>query len=143
MRINFILIGACTVMIVACSSKQKNSPAAPKQTASTPSANSQTLPDKAKAESTKDEITCSRNQESRTLRIENPQPKGCLLYYSNHSSTDPVASSSLAKVHCENVRDKIQQKLEEAGFQCSAKKAPNSTTPLPENTKTETQKKEK
>lgn len=67
----------------------------------------------------KDEVTCERGKENRTLRIETVQPKGCKLWYSQYGTKDPVASSKIANTHCEKVRTAIRGHLENAHFKCS------------------------
>ena len=67
----------------------------------------------------KGEMLCERAKESRSLRLEDVQPKGCKLWYSNHGS-EPVAWSDVGPTHCEQVRDRIRTNLESAGFKCSA-----------------------
>lgn len=65
-----------------------------------------------------DDIACKLGSETRMLRIENSQPKGCKLFYSNFSDKDPVASSALGRKHCDQKRDRIQAKLEDGGYKC-------------------------
>ncbi len=62
-------------------------------------------------------LTCQRDQESRSIKIESTQPKGCRLLYPNGQTS--VASSSIGNQHCENVRNRIREKLEVAGFKCA------------------------
>lgn len=77
----------------------------------------------AKVEAPKGELACQREQEIRTLQVADSQPKGCKLFYSSHSSKDAVAWSHMGNTHCEQVRDRIRGRLEEAGFKCSAEQA--------------------
>jgi len=126
MRINIFLLGACTVLILGCSNPQKKqtdpaSPTgAPAQQLVTPSTATQSgqMATPAKVEVQKNELACKRDQETRTLKVEGSQSKGCKLFYSNYSSKDAIAWSHMGNIHCEQVRDRIRGKLEEAGFKC-------------------------
>lgn len=131
MRLNIFSLGVCMALIFGCSSQQKKqsdmASSAPTQQVTTAAQVGQPGAS-AKAElQKKDELACKRDQETRTLKLEGSQPKGCKLFYSNHSSKDPVAWSDVAKTHCEQVRDRIRGKLEEAGFKCSVEQTQSSS----------------
>lgn len=126
MRLTIFLLGLCTALFFGCSEPQKK----PAEVAATapiqptavisqvdPPASSE------KAQASMSELTCKRDPVTRVLKVESSQPKGCKLFYSNHSNKDPVASSHTASTHCEQVRDRIRAKLEEAGFKCDSKDA--------------------
>lgn len=78
----------------------------------------------------KDELTCQRGKEERWLSIENVQPKGCKLNYPQ--TTTAVAWSSFGVKHCEQVRDRIKTKLEDAGFKCAATTAASAAKAGPQ-----------
>jgi len=124
MRINIFLLGACTVLIFGCSIPQKKqtgteSPTGiPIQQMAIVTQPSQAVTP-AKIETQNNELACKLDQEIRTLKVEGSQPKGCKLFYSNYSSKDAVAWSHIGNNYCEQVRDQIRGKLEEAGFKCS------------------------
>lgn len=113
MRINIFLLGACAILMFGCSTKQTK-----QETAAPAVASAKQVVATAKVEAQKNEFACKRDSETRTLKVEGGQPNGCKLYYSNHSSKDPVAWSEKSNTHCEQVRSRIQGKLEEAGFKC-------------------------
>lgn len=131
MRVTTFLLGACASLIFGCSSLPKNkvdnaSPggALTQQgvTTAQPGQEDATV----KAEGQQNELTCKRDQEARTLKVEGSQSKGCKLFYSNYSSKDAVAWSHTGNIHCEQVRDRIQGRLENAGFKCSPKNSASS-----------------
>lgn len=143
---SLILLGGLLVF-AACSSSQK------KQEATLPATIVQTTKEVTipvvaqpvkKEEPQKDEIVCERGQEKRTLRIETIDPKGCKLWYSQHSAKEPVASSHIANTHCEKVQATIRGHLEEAKFHCTGghgeektvAKTMVATTPAPVATPT-------
>jgi hypothetical protein len=131
MRINIFILGACTGLIFGCSNPQKKqagtaSPTeAPAQQLTTATQTGQAATP-AKVEAQKNELACKRDQETRTLKVEAAQTRGCKLFYSNYSSKDAVAWSNKGNSHCEQVCDRIRGKLEEVGFKCSVEQAQTS-----------------
>ncbi len=100
---------------LGCSSGQKGQTSSP-----APTVKSQTPTAKA-VETEKvspDDVACKLGNETRTLKIENSQPSGCKLFYSNFSDKDPVAWSFFGRNHCDQTRDRIQAKLEAANYKC-------------------------
>lgn len=124
MRIRFYTLISGTTLIFGCSNPQKEQiPAgSPTPTATQQSEVTIQLSKPAnlvKSDVKKDETACERDGESRTLKVESVQPKGCKLWYSNFGSHVPVASSQTAIIHCVQVRDRIRRKLITAGFKCA------------------------
>lgn len=72
-----------------------------------------------KEEPKKNEISCQRSDEKRTVEIEAIEPHGCKLWYSRNGTRSSVASSSIGTMHCEQVREKIKTNLTNAGFNCN------------------------
>lgn len=66
------------------------------------------------------DLACTRGSESRTLKVELTEPKGCKVWYPGTGAADPVAWSTTGVSHCENVSKKIRGNLEAAGFTCAA-----------------------
>ncbi|NJL24398.1 MAG: hypothetical protein HC902_03995 [Calothrix sp. SM1_5_4] len=132
MRLGTHLIAvACAAFAVGCSTGKKTADktaaqnvVAPAQAPATATASTTaTQPPDAKSKPAKSEekpvMTCARGSETRTIRIEDVQPKGCKLWYSTRSETEPTATSSIGPDHCNQVRDRIRQNLESAGFACA------------------------
>jgi hypothetical protein len=117
MSFNKIFLSTAFVFAIGCSNAQKKSDATANAAPEKKSAASSTATT-AKSDSNA-EMNCQKKSESRKLRIESLQPKGCNLWYSTHGDKDPVATSKVSNGHCEQVRNKIQKKLEAAGFKCS------------------------
>ncbi len=70
-----------------------------------------------KVESTDARLMCTRANDSRLLKLDRLEPKGCRLMYPNAASE--IAASSVGTGHCEKVRDNIRKNLENVGFKCS------------------------
>jgi hypothetical protein len=62
-------------------------------------------------------IHCQQGKDSRTLQIVERKP-GCALEYTRDQSKKEIASSTKARTHCEEVRDRMKKNLEAAGFKC-------------------------
>lgn len=141
MRLSVILMGAAAILVFGCSTSKKKpvdqaAPVSTQQVTST-SQNQTTLP--VQGDLQKTELVCKMDGDVRTLKVEDSQPKGCKLFYSNYSSKDPVAWSHMANSHCEQVRDRIYGKLQEAGFKCAGEGASQSSFVLPKTTSSKTQ----
>lgn len=94
--------------------KRDEAPKAP------PPANTETAAVPANPGPSRSSIICKRAGETRTLHIDKLQPKGCKLLYSNHSATEPVASSVHGTDHCDKVSARIQDNISKIGFNCGA-----------------------
>jgi hypothetical protein len=118
MRSSLYLLGFLALIAVGCSSSQtKSSDTGSKTTAvATPPA----AASPAEKKGNEDAVMCTHGKESRSLKIEVAQPKGCKLWYSSFSKEKPVATSANSEEHCKTVRDRIQKKLETAGYKCAA-----------------------
>jgi hypothetical protein len=116
---NVFLILIFLNLQLGCSSEQKSQVTSPSPAVKSP----QTPPAKAeeKVKTINDDIACKLGSETRTLKIESSQPKGCKLFYSTFNEKEPVAWSHLGPTHCNQVRDRIQAKLEDGGFKCGNK----------------------
>lgn len=134
MRLKLFILISGLVIFLGCSNSQKKETALVVQAPSATSANSPTA-QLVKPITTLNEMICERgSEETRTLQLENSQPIGCKLIYSNFSDSTPVAWSTKGKTHCEQVQERIRGKLEEAGFKCKNKELGSSaspTVPLP------------
>ncbi|MBK7844263.1 MAG: hypothetical protein IPJ71_11300 [Bdellovibrionales bacterium] len=133
MRIKFYVLISGAALIFGCSNPQKKqiSTASPTPTATQQVGVTIQLSqpvNSVKSDVKKDETTCDRDGQSRTLRVESLQPKGCKLWYSNFGSHVPVASSQIGITHCAQVRDRIREKLISAGFKCTTDQAQTSTS---------------
>lgn len=129
MKILLITFVFLLTTVVGCSSKLKKDNASAqsananlpvKNESSSPSNNSTTADSKQPISDNKSlkELTCTRDSESRSLKVEESAPKGCKLMYSNFNPKQPVAWSSNGHKHCETVMERIKDKLEAASFKC-------------------------
>lgn len=128
MRVEKILLAGCVLLAVGCSSSQKKDVAEK----TTPVATAQSQKDKtaataANSNSSKDEMTCKRGDETRILAIEGVQPKGCKLFYSRYGTNSSIASSIHGNAYCEKVRSAVSIKLKDAGFECLTVKSTATT----------------
>jgi hypothetical protein len=64
---------------------------------------------------------CTRGGDSRLIKLESVEPKGCRLLYPN--AGNQIAASTVGNTHCVEVREKIRKNLEKVGFKCSAESA--------------------
>ena len=64
-----------------------------------------------------DSVKCSHGGDERTLQI-NDKDGGCEIVYTKMGEASPVASAAHGKQHCQDVSEKIQKKLTDAGFTC-------------------------
>jgi hypothetical protein len=64
-----------------------------------------------------DSVKCSHGGDERTLQIAE-KDGGCEVVYTKLGETNPVASASHGKQHCQDVSERIQKKLTDAGFTC-------------------------
>lgn len=104
------------ILALGCAGAPKQDPP-PK---SPPTAPVTAAPVAAKTEMPSYSVECKQNSAARTLKITAVQPKGCMLFYSNHlQGKEPLAQSTVGNTHCEQVRDRIRTKLETAGYKCS------------------------
>lgn len=123
MNISNVLLLALAALFVGCASKTKQAEmttAAPAAatTGKAPANATPAGPAPGAQAADKDQLACTRGQESRTVKIERLTPKGCKVWYSSFGTTDPVAWSTQGGAHCESVSKKIQGNLEAAGFAC-------------------------
>jgi hypothetical protein len=117
MRLDMILIATSAVLMFGCaSSKQKEADSTPVPVSAPAPSVAPVSP--TGGESAKSTITCTANQDKRTMEIENSKPMGCKLKYSKFSETDPVAWSFKGLTHCKSVQNQIRGTLEAAGFKC-------------------------
>jgi outer membrane biogenesis lipoprotein LolB len=122
LQMHFLLIAA-TALLFSCASHQKSAATANtnqvQKTVPTATQASTDTTKKVTAQSKVKGHSCKRDSEVRTVWTEALQPKGCKLWYSNHSDKDPVASSRNGNEHCLNVEDRIVKNLSDAGYTCA------------------------
>ncbi|MGZ5279864.1 MAG: hypothetical protein ACXWC9_07980 [Pseudobdellovibrionaceae bacterium] len=125
MRLGSIfIIGSMVANLIACgSSSDRSQPSKDPKSTSSPATASATSTTTAlpQVEIRIDETACERGPEKRSIDIEPVLPTGCKLWYSRLGTKNIVASSSKGSLHCEQVRDRIQQKLEAVQFKCVKK----------------------
>lgn len=63
------------------------------------------------------DVTCTSGSDSRILKI-NDVDGGCSLDYTKSGATTAIATQKKGTTKCEEVRDRIKEKLVTAGFQC-------------------------
>jgi hypothetical protein len=124
MNFTKIFLSIAVISAIGCANAQKDSSSSASSDKSTKSDSKQSAKSDSKSDNgaakatAAGEITCKKKEESRTLRLEALQPKGCNLWYSKHGDKDPMATSKSSAEHCEKVRDKIRKNLETAGYKC-------------------------
>lgn len=121
-RIQLLIIASIAAQLVACGSPSKLSQPSTSQK-STPPAEipSPAVTAPAKVEASTEALECIRGPERRIIEIKSILPLGCELWYSRLEVKNVVASSKKGLRHCEQVRDRIQKKLENAQFTCAKK----------------------
>jgi len=125
MRLTVVLLSFAA--IIGCSGKDKkaDAPATPAAAPAAAAAQSTAPAPAADAAKAKTSIVCKRADEVRTLHIDQVQPKGCKLFYSNHSASEPVASSAHGTAHCDQISANIQENITKIGFKCETAAKPN------------------
>lgn len=121
-----IFISSCSGKAVSSSNTNTQ---APPQSASTVKASAdKQAPTKSPSDWPKvDAYNCNGNNEVRSLHIELIAPKGCKLWYSNFSKSEPIAQSKNGLSYCEQVNNNIRHNLENAGYTCAPKDANKPT----------------
>ncbi|MCB0422608.1 MAG: hypothetical protein KDD61_16520 [Bdellovibrionales bacterium] len=61
--------------------------------------------------------SCKLEKDERSIQID-PIDKGCTVMYTKFGDKKEVASSKWGMNHCQTVKDRIVQKLSDAGFKC-------------------------
>ena len=69
-------------------------------------------------ESTKDQMTCSLNNDVRSLTHSKLDSGGCVVDYEKFGESRQVAKASSDLAYCGTVMDRIRNNLEKAGFSC-------------------------
>lgn len=121
---------AFVLILSQCSSRSKvstDAPASPPSTAAEAAKSAAQPSTKASDEESHsntnvDSVTCKSGGDERTIRIEKAGVNGCDLKYKKFDEEKSVASSLIGLGHCERIRDRIQSKLSDAGFQCGPSK---------------------
>ena len=62
--------------------------------------------------------SCVMGKDTRIIRVEKTASGGCELFYTKFGEEKPVASSGFGTQYCEEVRERIQTNLDQAGFSC-------------------------
>ena len=106
-----------TFVLIGCSSANKKSD--PKPVATAPAATqNKTESTNSAASSDETAYTCQR-EDTRKVKIEKLNPKGCNVLYSHYyGMKKPIASSKHNLSHCEEVFQRIRKNLEGSGFKC-------------------------
>jgi hypothetical protein len=107
-------------VIFGCSSNAKKADApaaeAPKAESATPVADKAATP-AAHTSATGPTVECANGKDVRNLEIKTVD-KGCELAYTKNGRTESVATSANGSKHCEEVKERIQTKLEASGYSC-------------------------
>lgn len=108
-----LVLALSMALIASCASKPQSS-APPEQTTAPVNSN--------KKEATqpvdRNDFSCTKDRDHRTLYIVKTIPNGCKIWYSNFSKSKPVASAHMGTEYCIKVYEKIQKNLTQAGFVC-------------------------
>jgi hypothetical protein len=114
-------VGACAHKAKAPENKTNDSavPASTKDQKAPPVEKSKKKAKKATAANTAgaDSVKCANGGDQRILEI-NEKDGGCEIIYTKSGEAKPVASAAHGKQHCQEVSEKIQAKLTDAGFTC-------------------------
>lgn len=65
----------------------------------------------------KSEMKCSAGKDERILKI-NEANGGCKLQYTKAGETKEVASQNMGRTKCDEIFNRIEEKLKAAGFNC-------------------------
>lgn len=118
-----IIISSCSGKAVSNSNSTTLAPPQLASTVKTSAEDKQTLAKSVSNWPKVDAYDCSGNGEVRSLHIELTAPKGCKLWYSSFSETEPIAQSKNGLSYCEKVNKNIRHNLESAGYICAPKDA--------------------
>lgn len=125
MHIRFILIGTCIALTFGCTNPQpkpSNSAQSDAKPQISGSSNKNITAEPLKNETMRDQFTCKRDTDIRSIWIESLQPKGCKLWYSNYNKKGPSAWSEVGLIYCQKISENIRENLKVAGFSCQAAK---------------------
>jgi hypothetical protein len=115
--VKMISLASLAALAASCSTPTKApSPAAP--VAAPSPAPSVKAKAKADAPGARLELKCELKGDARMITVV-PNGEGCELHYLKAGKSDVVASSAKGTEHCDQVRAKMRQNLESAGFKCN------------------------
>jgi hypothetical protein len=119
-----LALTAVVVAFVAACAHKSSAPENKTNDSATPATTKDQVPPAKKIKSKKsmtantaDSVKCTHGKDERTLQI-NEKDGGCEIVYTKMGEAKPVASASHGKKHCQDVSEKIQHNLADAGFTC-------------------------
>jgi len=104
--------GAC-----AHKSKTETPPAPSAATTKDQAPSEKTKKSKTSTASTASSVKCTRDKDERTIEI-NDKDGGCETIYTKMGEAKSIATAAHGSQHCQDVSEKIQKNLANAGFTC-------------------------